>query len=277
MLQRMKTWTARIGDRNSGKGPKENPAWWVNDKLKLHKFCRERGFPMPDLLHSWNHPDELRPSSLEKPLVLKPSVMLSTWGVMLLEPLGNGVWRESLRARELTFDQIVAEQLAAYERCKYKGSYKLMAEELISDEREGLSVPLDYKVWVFYDRAEQIQQISRNGSKAEYVFMDRNFEEIAPDKILSDWSTIKKGVPLPPSRANEMVRIAENLTKALGTPFMRVDMYNGKAGPVIGELTPSPGDAFYGNNYTFSEEYNIELGEKWDHALQRMKSEGIVF
>lgn len=273
----MKTWTARIGDRNSGKGPKENPAWWVNDKLKLHRFCGERGFPMPDLLHVWDHPDDLRPSDLEKPLVLKPSVMFSTWGVMLLEPLGDGVWREALRSRELTFEQIIAEQLAAYERCKYKGSYKLMAEELISDEREGVPVPLDYKIWVFYDRAEQIQQISRNGSKAEYVFMDRNFEEIAPDKIVSDWSTIEKGVPLPPSRADEMVRIAENLTKALETPFMRVDMYNGKAGPIIGELTPSPGDAFYGNNYTFSEGYNTELGEKWDHALQRMEAEGIVF
>lgn len=272
----MKTWTERIGDRNSGNAPGENAAWWVNDKLKLHRFCDEVGIPMPRLLGVWTLPEELSPADLTEPVVLKPSVMFSTWGVMVLEPRGNGLWHEALRDRFLNFEQIVAEQKSAYERCKFKGSYRLIAEERISDQNPQFPVPLDYKVAVFYDRAELVQQINRNGGKAEYTFMDRDFNLLPDRLIVSDWKTINKGIALPPHQGGEMIRIAEALTKALKTPFMRVDMYNGIGGPVVGELTPSPGDAFYGNNYKYSAEYDRTLGECWSKALDRIKADAVT-
>lgn len=272
----MKTWTERIGDRNSGNGPGENAAWWVNDKLKLHRFCDEIGIPMPGLRGIWKLPDELSPTDLNEPVVLKPSVMFSTWGVMVLEPSGTGQWYEVLRDRSLNFEQIIAEQKSAYERCDYKGSYRLIAEERIFDQDRRFRIPLDYKVSVFYDKAEQVHQINRNGSKVEYAFMDRDFQTLPDRLILSDWKTVQKGQPLPPRQGEEMIRIAETLTKALKTPFMRVDMYNGLSGPVVGELTPSPGDAFYGNNFKYSAEYDEALGECWSKALDRIEEDEIA-
>ena len=107
--------------------------------------------------------------------------------------------------------------------------------------------------------------------------MDKNFEELREGCIVSDWSTVAKGAPLVPSRSKEMVEIAEALTKAIATPFMRVDMYNGANGPIIGELTPTPGDAYYKNNYTYSDEFNAHLGASWARALERMSEDGINF
>lgn len=270
----MKTWTERIGDRNSGNGPGENAAWWVNDKVKLHEFCNANNIPMPALKGNWSLPDELSPEDLKEPLVLKPSVMFSAWGVMMLEPISSGKWFEALRRRTLTFDQIVSEQRAAYERCEYKGSYRLIAEERIEDENPQFTVPLDYKVSVFYDRAEQVHQIDRNRDKVEYTFMDREFNLLPEGSIISEWRTTTAGEPHVPETGGLMLEIAEQLTKTLKTPFMRVDMFNGKNGPVVGELTPSPGDAYYGNNFKYSNDYDLLLGECWEEALTRMSQDG---
>lgn len=262
-------WTSKIAARNSGN--EENIPWWVNDKYKLHQFCKEHGFPMPEVYSFWKTPSEMSLENAPQKFVLKPTVMFSMWGVMLLSRLDDGNFYDDLTGRTLTFEQVRAEQQAAYDRCQYKGAYRLMMEEKVEGRNPGQAVPLDYKVSVFYDEPRLVQQINRNHKILEFAFFDGKFDPLDLERtFISDWSTTKKGQHDRPDDYEEMLLIASNLTKALKTPFMRVDMFAGPRGPIIGELTASPGDAFYGNNYRYTDDFDSELGSAWLEAEKRI-------
>lgn len=164
----MTRWTDFIKARNSGEEP--GAPWWVNDKVKLHKWAKSNEFPMPKILRSWATPEELELTDLPKRFVLKPSVMFSTWGVMLLEQLPDGNYWESLRERRLTTEQILSEQQRAYERCKYKGAYRLIVEERVDSPDKEQAIPLDYKVYSFYGQTYLVHQINRNHSPIRMNF-----------------------------------------------------------------------------------------------------------
>lgn len=265
-------WTKRIGNRNAGK--ESNIPWWVNDKFKLHKFCKEHGFPTPEVYAIWKTPDEMNFAEAPKKFVIKPTVMFSMWGVMLLEKLDDGTFYDELKGRHLTEEQIRDEQQQVYERCKYKGAYRLMMEAKIEGEHPGKPIPFDYKVSVFYDQPGQVLQIDRNPDVPENAFFDGQFSPLDLEgTIVSDWSKKKMGQHVRPHDYEKMLQLAIDVTKAIGTPYMRVDMFVGPNGPVIGELTASPGDAFYGNNYKFSEAYDLELGKAWSEAELRLASD----
>lgn len=266
------TWNQRMKLRNAHKEDTAN--WWVNDKFKLHNFCKENGFPMPKVYKFWKHPSEMNFDDAPKKFVLKPTVMFSAWGVMLLEKRDDGTYFEELKGRVMTIEKILEEQLYAYDLCKYKGSYQLMMEEKIESGNPDQPVPLDYKVNVFYDKPAQVHQINRNTKVMEFAFFDGDFNPLELDgRIDSKWDTKAQGKHERPEQYEEMLRIATEVTKALGTPYMRVDMFSGPNGPVIGELTPSPGDAYYGNNFKYTDAYEIELGQLWDYALERVEAD----
>lgn len=265
-------WTERIGQRNAG-NEKAVP-WWVNDKYKLHKWAIENDLPMPKLLQVWKTPDELELAELPNRFVLKPSVMFSAKGVMLLEKLSNGNYWDSLGERELTVESIHREQQKTYEQCKYKGSYRLLAEERVESTINSQQIPFDYKIHSFYGEAHLVQQINRNSSPVRYAFFDGNFEKLDLDRaIISDWKKRPQDDHLKPDAWEEMLEIGKAVSRLLITPFMRVDMFLGANGPIIGELTPSPGDAFYRNNYTYTAEFDEELGRHWDAAAARIADE----
>ncbi len=266
------TWNERMQLRNAHKETTAN--WWVNDKYELNKFCKKHGFPMPHVYKFWNTPSDLNLDDAPKKFVLKPTVMFSAWGVMLLEKRDDGTYFEELKGRVMTFKQILEEQNYAYDLCKYKGSYRLMMEEKIESGNSDQPVPLDYKVSVFYDKPGQVHQINRNTKPMEFAFFDGNFDPLVLDgRIDSAWDTKAQGKHERPDHFEEMLRIATEVTKTLGTPYMRVDMFAGPNGPVIGELTPSPGDAYYGNNFKYTDAYEEELGQEWVDALKRQEAD----
>ena len=266
------TWNQRMKIRNSHGDDTAN--WWVNDKYKLHEFCKKNGFVMPEVYKFWDTPSELNLDDAPKKFVLKPTVMFSAWGVMLLEKLDDGTYFEELKGRVMTFEKILEEQQYAYDLCKYKRDYRLMMEEKIESGNPEQPVPLDYKVDVYYDKPAQVHQINRNTKVMEFAFFDGNFDPLELDgRIESKWDTKAQGKHERPEQYEEMLRIAAAVTKALGTPYMRVDMFSGPNGPVVGELTPSPGDAYYGNNFKYTDAYETALGQLWDDALERMQAE----
>lgn len=265
------TWTDMQKKRLQG--AEENVPWWVNDKLRLHKFCADAELPMPKIYATWNHPGDIDLASAPDQFVLKPSVMHSAWGVMVLERLpGTGEFRESLSGRVLSAETIIKEQIAVYERCKYKGSYKIFTEERVTDETLDGGVPYDYKVFCYYDRAMMVQQINRNVSPKQFAWFDGDFEPlVAADHIESDWTQIEAGPHVKPHEWARMLEVAVAATRLLKTPFMSVDMFNSNRGPLIGELTPAPGGPYYGDWYRFTPEYNQELGEAWLRAQTELE------
>ena len=266
------TWTDRIRQRIQN--TEHNIPWWVNDKVRLYKFSQQHNIPMPQMGSIWKHPDSIDLSQAPDHFVLKPSVMHSAWGVMVLSRNEDGkTFHESLTNRNLTEEKVKAEQVTVYDKCKYKGAYRIFYEERIFDAKPDVKIPFDYKVFCFDNEVELVQQMDRNTDKKLITWFDGNFNPLDLDaSIETDWSVIERGVPVRPDSADEMLEIARQTSVALNTPFIRVDMFNSSRGPVMGELTPTPGGPYYGDWYTFTDSLNRHLGEAWSRAEQRVQA-----
>lgn len=266
-------WTKLVAQRVAGK--ETNVPWWVNDKFKLHEFCQKNGFPMPELKKVWTSPDQLDLTDAPSEFVLKPSVMHSAWGVMVLSRLDDGRFYESLSGRTLSRERIHVEQASVYEKCKYKGSYRLFIEEKVVSDNVSAAIPFDYKVYCFHETVALVQQLDRNTQPTSMCFFDASFRTLELEgRIESDWRKYKLGEPTIPERWEELLEIASKVTSALSTPFMRVDMFSSKRGPLIGELTPAPGGAYYGETYRFTDAFDQWLGDKWAEAEERIAKAG---
>ncbi len=268
----MTTWVEHIKNRLSNN--EENIPWWVNDKAKLHSFADSNAIPMPRVYDYWENPGDLTSlDNLPKKFVLKPTVMHSNWGVQLLEKTEDGKYYDSLNGTEYTFEGIKEVQNSAYEKCNYKGQYKLMAEELIESPDPEKPIPFDYKVYCFYDTPMLIQQVDRNGLLDEHAFFDGEFNPLPRNGFVeSDWKHIKQGDPVVPADPQQLLDSAIRVTQALDTPFMRVDMFHGTQGTVLGELTPAPGPLYYKKIMWLTDEFDSKLGEAWDDATARISS-----
>lgn len=268
---RVLTWTERVKQRREN--IEKNIPWWVNDKLVLSKFCHENGLPFPHEFARWQHPTEIDLRSAPDQFVLKPSVMSSMIGVMALTRTGSDSFRESLTRRELTEEAVKTEQISVYEKCKYKGSYKIFVEEWIKDEHPEVNVPFDYKFFCFYDKIGLVQQVDRNKAKVGYAWFDGDFNPIGSDHVEMDLNLVEAIPHIKPSIATEMLKVAERTTKLLKTPFMRVDMFASTRGPIIGELTASPGAiAIEGYRAQLTPAFNRKLGLEWQKAIERLEN-----
>lgn len=263
-------WTEYL--RRRIKHEEKNIPWWVNNKTRLNSFCVENGIPAPKILETWSHPNEIDLSHAPEVFVLKPNVMSSSMGVMLLRRLENGKFHEALKNRELTLQDIHAEQERVYEKCKVKKSYRVFIEEFIQSPKSEGRIPFDYKIYCFYDEAKLVQQINRNAKPTSTAFFDGGFGPFDVSRnVTSSWKHYQLGEPVRPPEWAEMLEIATRLTKLIQTPFMRVDMFVSERGPLVGELTPAPGGPYHGTLYKFTDTYDQELGAAWADAEQRMK------
>lgn len=263
-------WTEYM--RRRVKHEEKGTPWWVNNKTTLNAFCVENGIPAPSIFRVWDDPAKIEFNALPEVFVLKPNLMSSSSGVMVLKALGGGDYYDSLNAQTVTLETVIDQQAALFEKTKYKKSYRVFAEELVLDAKNPALIPLDYKIYCFYDRPMLVQQIDRNVEPTATAFFDGNFTALDLDsKIESRWKHYQLGEPMIPATAQQMLEIAGRLTKQVRTPFMRVDMYNSTRGPLVGELTPAPGGPYHGALYKFTEAYDMELGDEWAKASERIE------
>ncbi len=68
-----------------------------------------------------------------------------------------------------------------------------------------------------------------------------------------------------PARLPEMVRIAAHLSRAVGLPFCRVDLFDTDDGVVLGEVTRTPG-----GNERYLPEHDAAMGLAWERAAFRL-------
>lgn len=64
--------------------------------------------------------------------------------------------------------------------------------------------------------------------------------------------------------------MASELSVKLKSPFISIDCYASKNGPVFGELTHTPGGPWFATMYRFSEEFDKELGSAWYEAATKL-------
>lgn len=265
-------WTEYL--RRRVKHEEVNIPWWVNNKTTLNEFCLKNGFPVPKIFSIWEDPNDISLHRLPESFVLKPNLMSSSQGVMVLRSLGDDRFYDSLSEKEFSMSEIVEIQNAVAAKSQFKTSYRVFAEELVLDAKDPTIIPLDYKVYCFYDKPIMVQQIDRNVNPTATFFFDGDFSPLDLDSsIASNWKHYRLGEPRVPNTFEEILQTASELTKAINTPFMRVDFYNSTRGPLVGELTPAPGGPYHGVLYKFTEEYDLKLGQEWESALARIQGD----
>lgn len=266
------TWTQFMAARLKNK--EEGFPWWINDKSKLNSFLCENEIPSPVVFREWDNPQELDLSGLPERFVVKPNMMSSAAGVMILHSVGSDQFYDSMSNKTLSKQDVIDIQSSLYERSSYKKSYKLMVEELIVDARVLDQIPIDYKVYCFYDKPVLIQQIDRNVERTGTTFFDGQFQPLElSGRIESSWKHYQTVEPIRPGTADEMLRLSTEVTMALKIPFVRVDFYNSTRGALVGELTPTPGGPYFGKLYKFTDEYDAQLGREWKNAIERIQND----
>lgn len=74
------------------------------------------------------------------------------------------------------------------------------------------------------------------------------------------------GEAVVPESAKEMADMARSVSAGLNTPFVSVDMFDSRRGPVVGELTPGPGGPYFGGLFVFSDAFDQRLAHQWRKA-----------
>lgn len=116
-------------------------------------------------------------------------------------------------------------------------------------ETDAGHLPVDYKIYCFNGKPELVLVCMDRAVGYKRIFLDLMWEKI---NIVKDSAPIAK-VPNKPGCLYDMLQYAERLAKPF--PFVRVDFYEYKGKPILGEMTFTP----VGCMATY---YN-DLGLKW--------------
>ncbi len=126
-----------------------------------------------------------------------------------------------------------------------------MCEEYL--EMEGMKNPIDYKFYCFNGRADFIQICSEREKSLRLDYYDLNWNPLNySTEEYKSGNTFKR-----PTKLNEMIKIAEDLSE--GFPYVRVDLYEINDKIYFGELTLTPAA---GNLYYCTQEALDILGSK---------------
>lgn len=257
--------------RERGAGQERGVPSYLHDKIKGREFVERIGGPVPKLLATYTSADDIRLDELPDTFVLKPTFSSSSFGVMVLERKEEG-YHDHLRHRDLTAEQIVAEQTELSEKTP-RAKHEWIVEERIVDP-QGNPVPDDYKFFTFQGEIGLIHRTIRDPKKNKHAFFDGNFEPIVdPEDRLIEVNTkiIERIVEPRPDNWKSMLNIAKRISVAVPSPFVRVDMYDTLNGPVFGEFTLVPGTFYYEDREKMHAPLSYRMGYLWEQAENQLR------
>lgn len=253
--------------RARARGEEKGVPGYLHDKLKAREFVDSLGMQLPKLHRVYNHPREFNFEDLPYNFVLKPTFSSSSFGVMVLQRYLDE-YHDHLRHRDLTMDQIVREQETLMEKHPH-ANHRWMVEDRVEDvEGDEQAVPDDYKFFTFQGEIGLIHRTIRAKPYNKHIYFNGDFEPFDQDErlITTVPTLVERDFQDPPINKNAMLRAARIISREVPSPFVRVDMYNTRRGPVFGEFTLVPGTFFYEDREKMSPELSAHLGELWSDA-----------
>jgi hypothetical protein len=257
-----RTFTEFVHARRTNRDPFRPP----DNKLWARKVAEACGVGLPELYGVFGSPAEIPFADLPERVVLKPTSLTDRRGVFLLERREAGY-----------FDRISGTVLGAAGIVDHLGKLlakfprrptTVIAEELVETETP---IPIDYKLFVFGGEVSLIEHINRNTRSKRVLFYDGAFRPMDVEgKIKLNFRLACFDRPRPPRHPEAMVAAARRLARHIETPFTRIDFYAGRQGPVLGEITPTPGGAYFGSTYRLTDRYDAELGGRWAAAAEAL-------
>ena len=220
-------------------------------KLYMEKHSKIRS----NLLGRYSHISEVDFENLPDEFVIKPQDGASNNGVFLIKRNDDNTFFDSMRNKNFTAEEMIAEYLDEHKRFKSINLPVYVEERYLSADSK-YQIPLDYKGYCFNGKVELIMQrnvnFGRKSADWRFAYYDRDWNKLG---------TVRNGIAYddnlePPKEKFEIIKEMERLSKLLPLEFCSMDMYNTKRGVAFGECTIHPG-AYK----AFSKEWDYKLGQ----------------
>lgn len=234
-----------------------------DNKLVSYAFAQSHGVLVPELRQRWDSLDELDAATIAalaarpEPAILKAAHGAAALGVVGTDDPAEmaaavGRWRTLARPTELRHDPPVI-------------APPYFTEELLQPEGDLL---LDIKVFAFYGEVAQVLLLAvpdfRDRSEVRMRILGPDGTDLGP---VVTTAPVDPDLPVP-GHLDEIVDAARRLSHALRRPFVRLDFYDTGDRALLGEITPMPGNV---NRYVRA--HDAYLGEQWERARGRMRSD----
>lgn len=238
-----------------------DPLFAINDKYRAYEFADAHGVDHPRVFGAWRTIEDLNWAELPDAFVLKTRWGSSNIGVKALVEHGNGLYRDLMRSRTWTVEEILADHSDKQSRRRVSRSG--FVEELIL-KPGGVGIADDWKFYCFHGKVGLSMQrdlrASADMSDWRFKFWDREWTDLGPIKFFDRLDPELA----PPRDPGALIALAEHLSSLIGRPFIRIDLFEADRGPVLGEFTPAPGPP-----EVFVPEIDEMLGALWEEAEAR--------
>lgn len=249
---------------HSLKAPTPSAALQLPHKLRNLEFAASHGIEIPEVYQVWPDVSSITLGELPRKFVLKSDGGAGSVAVFPLERLAGGRYR-MMNEGSVYDEQELKDKITSLGR-RARAPY--FAEELLYGA-DGSAIPDDVKCYMFYGEVGQIlvRSVGKHGdpSTIKLKFVDqqgRDFGAVAVGRTHDPSIAI-------PSTLDTLASTAKHLSRAIGLPFCRVDLYDTSRGIVLGEITRAPS----GGNEYFTEAHDEFLGNCWLRGSARLQAD----
>lgn len=234
---------------------------WVLDKLESKEWALSHGFPVARLRDVIHDPGELRLDHFTTAGVVKPVRGSSSKGVKILHTHGASLMSpgssqcmdlEDLRAMEADTLRHLSGDAA---------SRGLLIEDPVLDT-EGHPAQVDYKFFFSGDAPVLAMMVERRNGGIYCHWTDPHGVITHPNPVWTNTYYRHVSEISKPNAWADLLDTATEIYRATGFDFTRIDMYLGADGPIFGEVTPSPGNFFFGNGDKLALSTSLEIARK---------------
>lgn len=232
-------------------------------KLRTQRLAESHGVATPEVFDVWPDLDQVNLEQLPDGFVLKSDRGAGGKGVLAMQRMGPDRYRVVGRPGPWTAQRALDHLRTVAATGKIDGPY--FAEQLLRTP-QGEPVTDDIKIYSFYGEVGQVLLRRLADPTDPSTIRNRYVSAGGADlRAVRSERAISTQIPVPDSLP-QAVRIAEHLSRAVGLPFCRVDVYDTDAGVILGEITRAPGGP-----QQYRPAHDEQLGLAWDRARWRLE------
>ena len=219
------------------------PEWYFDDKRNSYHFVEKLGIDIPNVDEAHYTVNTL---PKRKGIVVKPVDAAGARGVYLIHDFDdifdvkNSITISSWENLKLSMEKDL--ETGAVDRDEW------MIEELIYENRREKVPARDVKFYCFYGKVGIILEIVRE-PEVRHCWWNAERKRVTTGKYDE---SLFNGLGV----TEEEVKMAEQISKKIPAPFIRIDFLRGEDGLIFGEFTPKPG-----NYDEFDDETDRILGD----------------
>lgn len=250
---------------------------WLEEKDGARRLAESVGVRLPKIFFL-GPLSKLQLAALPDEFVVKPDFASSSIGVHLL-CRSDDRFVDVTTGAGISLDEVFDSLFRAADRFKLDIDEAIICAEELLKGVDGVAPPADYRCYCFQGVIGMVVRDSHMApGKSELMYFDGNFRPF--NDIADRYSIAEKFQHLDeiveavvPENWRAIKAVAERVSRATPTPFVRVDLYDTPDGVVFGELTMTPGPYFYGNRKLMSGAESERLGRLWLDAKMRLDVE----